>query len=65
MDVLYCNVFGMMWVEPSKVRMSKAYKGLEMILFASQTSFPAFNEVCALEMDSKLTISKKVTLLHC
>ena len=35
-SVLYCNVFGMMWVEPSKVRMSKAYKGLEMILLPAR-----------------------------
>lgn len=52
-----------MWVEPSKVRMSKAYKGLKMTLIAYQTSYPASNKICALEMDSKLNISKTRLLM--
>ena len=45
--------------------MSKAYKVLEMTLFANWASYPAFSEVCALEMDSKLTISENGTFLQC
>ena len=45
--------------------MSRAYKVLEMTLFANWTSYPAFSEVCALEMDSTLTISENGTFLQC